>query len=114
MKHQQRGVTFLGIVFIGIVVGVVGVVAAQVAPTYLEYQSILKAAQHAADNGGTVLGIRTSFDKSKAADYFEAISGKDLEISKEDDKVVVEFAYDKEIHLAGPAYLVMKYQGRTR
>ncbi len=114
MKSRQRGITFLGIVFVGIVVGVVGVVGAQVAPTVIEYQAILKAAQRASEAGNTVGEIRASFDRSKAVDYFEAISGKDLDISKVNDKIVVEFAYSKEIHLAGPAYLVMKYQGRTQ
>ncbi|GAB3183937.1 DUF4845 domain-containing protein [Hydrogenophaga aquatica] len=114
MKQKQRGVTILGLAFVGALVAVVAVVAAQVAPTVLEYQSIMKAAQRAAESGSTVGEIRSSFDKSKAVDYFEAISGRDLEISKENDKIVVEFAYDKEIHLAGPAYLVMKYRGRTK
>ncbi|WP_180682420.1 DUF4845 domain-containing protein [Tepidicella baoligensis] len=114
MRQYQRGITFIGIVLIGIVVAVAGVVAAQVVPTYLEYQAILKAAQRAAESGNTVGEIRAAFDRARAADYFEAISGRDLEISKVNDRVVVEFAYEKEIHLVGPAYLVMKYQGRTR
>lgn len=114
MKSRQRGITFLGIVFVGIVVGVVGVVAAQVVPTVMEYQAILKAAQRAGESASTVAEIRAAFDRSKSADYFEAVSGKDLVISKENDKIVVEFAYDKEIHLAGPAFLVMKYRGRTK
>ena len=105
MKRKQQGVTFLGMVFVGIVVALVGVVAAQVSPTYLEYQSIM---------GNTVAEVRRSFDASAAVDYFTAIKGSDLQISKENDKVVVEFAYNKEIHLAGPAYLVMKYAGRTK
>lgn len=114
MRHGQRGVTFIGMVFVGIVVAVVGLVTAQVVPTYLEYQTIMKAAQRASESGTTVGEIRAAFDRTKAVDYFEAISGKDLEISKVNDRVVVEFAYAKEIHLAGPAYLVLKYQGRTR
>lgn len=114
MKHRQRGVTFLGMAFVGIVVAAVGVVVAQVAPTYLEYQSIMKAAQRASEAGTTVGEIRRSFDASAAVDYFTAIKGNDLQISKENDKVVVEFAYNKEIHLAGPAFLVMKYTGRTK
>jgi hypothetical protein len=114
MKHRQRGITFIGILFVGVVLALVGVVAAQVAPTYMEFQSIQTAVQRAADSGTTVGEIRASFDKSKAVDYFEAISGRDLEISKVNDKIVVEFAYDKEIHLAGPAYLVLKYKGRSK
>lgn len=114
MKSRQRGITFLGIVFVGVVVGALGVLAAQVAPTVIEYRAILKAAQRAAESGNTVPEIRAAFDRSKAVDYFEAVSGKDLEVTKVNDRIVVEFAYDKEIHLAGPAFLLMKYRGRTQ
>ena len=40
--------------------------------------------------------------------------GKDLDVTKEGDKNVVRFSYNKEIHLAGPAYLVMKYVGEVK
>ena len=30
------------------------------------------------------------------------------------DKVVVSFAYQREIHLAGPAWLTLKYEGSTK
>ncbi len=43
-----------------------------------------------------------------------SVSGKDLEVSKEGDKVVVGFSYTKEIHIAGPAYLLLKYSGRSK
>ncbi|MFT6591324.1 MAG: hypothetical protein ACJA2P_002178, partial [Rhodoferax sp.] len=29
------------------------------------------------------------------------------------DKTVVTFAYQREIHLVGPAYLTLKYQGQV-
>ena len=37
-----------------------------------------------------------------------------LVVSKEGDKTVVTFAYTREIHLAGPAYLLLKYDGRSK
>lgn len=114
MKRQQRGASFLGMLFVGVVVALAAVVVAQVAPTYMEYRSILAAAQRASESGTTVGEIRGSFDRSAAVDYFTAIKGRDLEISKEGDRIVVAFAYEKEIHLAGPAYLVMRYTGRSR
>ena len=113
MKQKQRGITFVGIVLVGIVVALVGLLTAKVVPTYTEYLSVMKAAQKAAESGTTVAEIRASFDKTRAVDYFDAVAGKDLVIGKVNDRVVVEFAYDKEIHLAGPAYLVMKYRGKT-
>lgn len=114
MRKQQRGITFIGMVFVGIVVAVVGLITVQVIPTYLEYQTITRAAQRASESGTTVAEIRAAFDRTKQVEYFTAISGSDLDISKVNDRVLVEFAYAKEIHLVGPAYLLLKYQGRTR
>jgi hypothetical protein len=49
--------------------------------------------------------MRASFDRTASVDYITSISGKDLEVTKEGDKVVVSFAYDKEIPLFEPVYL---------
>jgi hypothetical protein len=46
--------------------------------------------------------------------YNHTISGKSLEVGKEGNKVVVSFAYERDIHLTGPAYLVMRYTGRSK
>ncbi|MDO8458336.1 MAG: DUF4845 domain-containing protein [Burkholderiaceae bacterium] len=111
-KSAQRGLSFIGLLFVGAVLALTGVVVAQVVPTVIEYQSILKAA-NSAKEGGTPAEVRSMFDKNAATGYFEAIRGKDLEITKVADKHVVSFAYNKEIHLAGPAYLLLKYSGKT-
>jgi hypothetical protein len=109
----QRGFSFIGFLFVGAVLAVTGVVVAQIIPTAIEYQAVLKAAQKATD-GNTVVEVRGIFDKAAAIDNISSISGKDIEITKENDKVVVSFAYQREIHLAGPAYLTMKYAGRSK
>ena len=113
-KSRRRGVTFFGLVFVGVVVAITGIIAAQVFPTFLEYQTIIKAADKAAQNGNTVPEVRMIFDKATEVDAISSISGKDLVITKEGDKVVVSFAYQREIHLAGPAWLTMKYAGRSK
>ena len=35
-------------------------------------------------------------------------------ITKNGDKMLVKFAYDKEIHMFGPAYLLLKYAGESK
>jgi type II secretory pathway pseudopilin PulG len=114
LKSQQRGMTFIGLLFVGGVLAFFGVVAAQVVPTALEYNAILRAANKAAKEGNTVQEVRNVFDKASAIDDFKAITGRDLDVAKEGDKVVVSFAYNKEIHLGGPAYLLIKYEGKTK
>ena len=110
-KSTQRGITFLGLVFVGAVVGISGVIAAQVFPTFLEYQSVVKAV-NLAQAGNSVPEIRATFDKSASIDNISSVTGKELEVTKEGDKVVVSFAYQREIHLAGPAWLTLKYSGQ--
>lgn len=113
MRSNQRGLSFIGLLIVGGGLAFAGVIGAQVVPTFIEYQAIGKAAKKAASEGSTVPDVRNIFDKSSAIDDFKAITGKDLDVSKQGDKIVVSFAYNKEIHLGGPAYLVLKYVGTT-
>ena len=112
-KHKQRGLSFIGILFVGGILVFGGIVAAQVFPTLVEYQAITKAAEKA-KSGNSVAEIRSIFDKARDIDDFKAVMGKDLDISKVGDKTVVSFAYSKEIPLGGPAYLLLKYSGKSK
>ena len=58
--------------------------------------------------------IRGSFDRAAAIDDISSIKGKDLEITKRGDKNVVSFKYSREIPLAGPAFLVYRFEGQTK
>jgi predicted transcriptional regulator len=112
-KSSQRGISFLGLIVMASLVAMAGAVAAQVFPTFLEYQAVSKAVNKAKE-GQSVAEVQLIFDKACAVDNIKSISGRDLDITKEGDKVVVAFAYQAEIHLAGPAYLTLKYAGRSK
>jgi len=113
-KSGQRGITFIGLLFIGGILAVSGVIVAQVVPTLIELQAIHKAAKKAANEGGTVADVRMVFDKAAQIDDIKSVEGKDLNVTKVGEKVVVSFAYQREIHLAGPAWLTLKYEGSTK
>jgi hypothetical protein len=112
-KIKQHGISFIGVLFVVGVFAFAGVIAAQVLPTLIEFQAITKAASKATA-GNSVAEVRAIFERASAIDDIKSISGKDLEVTKEGDKTVVAFAYDKEIHIAGPAYLLLKYTGRSK
>jgi len=112
-KSRQRGISFIGLVIVGGLLAVVGVIAAEAFPTVVEFQAVTKAVNKASA-GSSVPEVRTIFDKAADIDNIKSIKGKDLVITKEGDKVVVSFAYEREIHLAGPAYLTLKYIGRSK
>jgi beta-lactam-binding protein with PASTA domain len=112
-KFKQRGISLIGLVFVAGVLAMTGVVAAQVFPTVLEFMAVEKAVQRSSA-GQSVAEIRDIFEKATAIDDIKSITAKELEITKEGDKVVVSFSYQREIHLAGPGYLTLKYQGRSK
>ncbi|MBL8327749.1 MAG: DUF4845 domain-containing protein [Rubrivivax sp.] len=114
--RHQRGVTMVGLVFWAIVIGFAGYVAVRVLPTVNEYFTIQRAIDKiAASSPATVSEARTAFERQKEIEYaIQAISGKDLEITKENDRVVIAFAYEKEVPVAGPVYILLKYQGRSK
>ena len=113
LKNRQRGLSFIGLLFVGGVLAAAGVVVAQIVPTAIEYQAVLKAVNKAKE-GSTVAEVRSIFDKAASIDNISSLTGKDIEVTKENDQVVVSFAYQREIHLTGPAFLTLKYTGRSR
>jgi hypothetical protein len=114
--RAQRGVSLLGLLLWAIVIGAVALVALRVLPTLNEYMTIQKAVNKVAAEGlTTVPEIRAAFERQKDIEYsITSISSKDLKITKEDDVVVIRFAYDKEIELAAPVFLLIKYEGRSK
>jgi Tfp pilus assembly protein PilE len=112
-RARQTGISFFGLVVVMVVLALVGIVAAQALPSALEYQASVKAVERAKDNA-TPAEIRAAFNKSADIDDIKSVAGKDLEITKVGDRNVVKFAYSKEIPLAGPAYLLLKYAYQTK
>jgi hypothetical protein len=112
----QRGITLLGLVFWAVLISMSALVAMRVLPTVNEFATIKRVVSKIAVEGGsTVPEIRAAFERAKSIEYsIQSISGKDLEITKDNDKVVVGFAYDKEIELFGPVSLLIKYRGRSQ
>ena len=114
--RRQRGITLFGLMFWATLIGFTGYVLVRTLPTVNEYLTIQRTVKQIAETSpSTVAETRQAFDKQKGIEYsIEAISGKDLIVTKENDKVVVAFAYDKLIPIYGPVNLLIKYEGRSK
>lgn len=112
----RRGITLFGLLFWAILIGFVAYVLVRTLPTVNEYLTIQRAVdQIARSNPSTVAEARAAFERQKEVEYsISAVSGKDLTITKENDRVVISFAYDKEVPIYGPVYILIKYEGRSR
>jgi hypothetical protein len=115
-RGTQRGVTLFGLMFWAVLIGIVSLLSLKVLPTLNEYFTIKRTVEKIATSGATTVPeIRTAFEKQKDIEYsIQSISAKDLEITKVNDKVVIAFAYNKEIELMAPVFLLLKYEGRSK
>ncbi len=108
--------TLFGLAFWALLVGFVGYLLVRTLPTVNEYYTIQRTVEKvAAAQPSTVAEARQAFDKQRDLEYsISSITGNDLAVTKENDRVVIGYAYDKLIPLAGPVYVLIKYEGRSK
>jgi Tfp pilus assembly protein PilE len=111
---RQHGLSLVGLVVTVVVVGFLAVVALRVTPTFVEYRAINAAIKKAKASANTIPEIQKAFDRSAAIDDITVMTGKDLDIQKVDDDLVVSYAYTKKIPLFGPVSLTIDYSGNSK
>ena len=77
MKMHQRGISLIGMLFVAALLGCSFIIGAQVAPMFIEFQAITKAASKAA-TGSTVPEVRSLFDKAAQIDDIKSSPAKTL------------------------------------
>lgn len=115
-RSAQRGITLFGLLFWAMLIGILAYLVIRVFPTVNEYLTIQKSVDVIAQSQPTTVAeVRQAFDRQREVEYsISSITGKDLAVTKENDKVVIGFAYDKLVPIYGPVYLLIKYEGRSR
>jgi Tfp pilus assembly major pilin PilA len=110
---QQRGITLVGLMFTLAIMGFVAIVALKTVPAYAEYSAVKDAIAIAKETGGTVREMQVSFDKNADINNIEAITGRDLVISKETGETEISFAYEKRIPVIANVSLLFDFTGTT-
>ena len=100
--RKQIGVTLSGLLIILMILMILGLLGLKVTPAYIEFFTAKKAivgVAAEAKSGGGVAELRRAFDRRAVIDAIEVVAGKDLEITKDGNDVVLSFAYRKEVPL---------------
>ena len=115
-RQRQRGITLIGLLAWFILVGFGGYLAVRILPTVTEFYTIQAVVDRlAAAPPATVPEIRMAFEKQRQIDQtISSVLAKELDITKQNDRVVIGFAYEKEIEIAGPVFLLIKYAGHSK
>ena len=98
--RKQRGITLMGAIVGMVVLAFVGLFAAKLLPSYLEFfavKKMLASMEAQGDTKGTVRDIRLSFDRKNTIEGVREVKGDDLEITKEGGEAVVTASWSVKI-----------------
>ena len=98
LGHSQRGMTFIGLLCILVLVGTVGYAGMRLAPLYLNYMKVAKtldaaAAEYKADSQDAG-AVARSIERHWEIEDITGVDYKDVEVKKEDGGLVLHVAYD--------------------
>jgi len=114
-RSRQTGVTLIGFIFMAALVAGAGILAFRTVPIYNEYftvQKILRSID--VNNETTPAQIRSQFDLKASADYVYEIKSRDLDVTRENGKIVISIAYQRTIPIAGNVSLLFDFEANNR
>ena len=114
---RQRGFGLSQIILWGVILALIGIVAMKAVPSFITYQSVLKAVKRIANEAGpngTVAKIKSDFEKQMEIDNIKSITADDLDIYKENNQITIAFTMSDKIKLFGPVSLVIDYAGSSK
>lgn len=112
-RRRQAGLGLISLIFIGLIIVALLIIGAKLVPAITEYLAIEKAIKQIRIEASTVPELRKAFDRYAVIDDIKSISAKDLDITKESDKIVISYSYSYQIPIADNVRLVIDFAGTT-
>lgn len=102
---RQRGVTFVGMIFIAALIILGAIIALKLVPAYIEYATVVQHLREIARSpearGGSPREVQMMFSKRAQIDNIKVITADDIEVTRDGDSVVLTAAYQSKIKLFG-------------
>ncbi|MFK8041285.1 DUF4845 domain-containing protein [Congregibacter brevis] len=112
-RNRQQGMGMLGMLIIAVMVGFFVMSGIRIAPGLIEYQTVrelvIEAAEEYDDDEDTIADIRRTLSGSFNMNQIKTIGPRDVEITREDGKVVLNANYEDRIPLFWRIDAVVKY-----
>lgn len=116
MKKQQ-GATLVGMIFVAGLIVAVAILAAKLAPPYIEFMSVKKILNAMATSGDlktmSPQELRTSFSKRADIDNIRSVQPEDLTISREGSEAVVSVEYSVKVPVAANVSALLDFSAST-
>jgi hypothetical protein len=114
MQHRQRGMTFLGIIVLVVVVGAWVYAGIRLTPKYLEYVRVAATLEKVRDEyesnpGTTDFMLRKAVERHFDIEMVEVITSNDIEIRKEGGTFFVRAAYEDTVPLVANVSFLLTF-----
>jgi hypothetical protein len=117
MRRSQRGITFIGWLFLLIPFAIVGYAGIRLVPVYLNYTKIARTLNQIAQEGSgsdTQQNIRYSIEKRLDIEQVEFPDARDFSIKREGQSWLVGVEYEDGAPLLSNIYLTAKFSKSVR
>jgi type II secretory pathway pseudopilin PulG len=112
MKQRQRGMTFLGMVTILVILGAALYAGIRLVPVFLEYTKVARALEQVRDEHSAIETnaqmIRNSLERRWDVEDINSIGWKEVEIKKTNEGFDVTAVYQVEQPFIANVYLLAK------
>lgn len=102
---KARGLSMLGFLFVIVILGFVVLAAFKLLPAYVEYFSIKNALSAMASDpelqNANPQAIRAAFARRVQIDDIKAVEPADIDIEKQDGRVILSTSYSKRVSMIG-------------
>ena len=116
MRSKQRGITFIGWVLLLAPMAICAYAGIRVAPIYLNYMKVARTLEQvkAEWKGGGLQGdsqaaVRTSLEKHLSTESVDFPDVKDMKITRDGKKWVVNAAYDDQAPLFSNIFILVSF-----
>lgn len=118
MRHKQRGVTFIGWLFLLIPIGLVLYSLIRLTPVYLNYMSVSKAinqvaSDHKGDEQINPAAVRGELQRHWDVDSINYPEVKDVSVTRDGNQWVLEANYEDTVHLFGGISLLVHFDKKA-
>ena len=115
---RQRGVTFVGMIFIAALIIIGAIIALKLVPAYIEYATVVQHLREIARSpearGGSPRDIQLMFSKRAQIDNIKVLTADDIEVTRDGDSVLLSAAYQTKIKLFGNLNACIDFEPRSK
>ena len=113
--RRQRGLSLLGFLFVAAVVLIGALLAFRVVPAYIEWYNVQRALDAAVKDSTdpTLNNIRRSMERKLNADYADAISAKDVEVTRTGNTITASVSWQKKLPLVSNVSLLLDFDATS-